>query len=90
MVKMDHLCLFLFANAWVGNAKTLKHALEIETANDHWVVVREEYDDCFIEIEGFTVPLKLLPVALGDFDVVIRIDWLLANQSIIDCNKRIV
>lgn len=41
------------------NAKTLEHALEIETADDHWVVVREEYDDCSIKIEGSVLPLKL-------------------------------
>nr|KAJ0192365.1 hypothetical protein LSAT_V11C800454700 [Lactuca sativa] len=72
------------------NAKTLEHALEIETADDHWVVVREEYDDCSIEIEGSVLPLKLLPIALGDFDIVIGMDWLSKNQAIIDCENRIV
>nr|KAJ0192029.1 hypothetical protein LSAT_V11C800409330 [Lactuca sativa] len=72
------------------NAKTLERALEIETADDHWVLVREEYDDCSIEIEGGVVPLKLLPIALGDFDIVIGMDWLSANQAIIDCENRIV
>nr|KAJ0207852.1 hypothetical protein LSAT_V11C500228720 [Lactuca sativa] len=72
------------------NAKTLEHALEIETADDHWVVVRVEYDDCSIEIEGGVVPLKLLPIALGDFDIVIGMDWLLKNQAIIDCENMIV
>nr|KAJ0208383.1 hypothetical protein LSAT_V11C500276030 [Lactuca sativa] len=72
------------------NAKTLEHALEIETADDHWVVVREEYDDFSIEIEGGVVPLKLLPTALGDFDIVIGMDWLSANQAIIDCEHKIV
>ncbi|KAL7605412.1 hypothetical protein Lser_V15G19112 [Lactuca serriola] len=72
------------------NAKTLEHALEIETVDDHWVVVREEYDDCSIEIEGGVVSLKLLLIALGDFDIVIWMDWLLANQAIIDCENRIV
>nr|KAJ0221761.1 hypothetical protein LSAT_V11C200066770 [Lactuca sativa] len=72
------------------NAKTLEHALEIETADDHWVVVREEYDDCSINIECGVVPLKLLLIALGDFDIVIGMNWLSANQAIIDCENRIV
>nr|KAJ0213461.1 hypothetical protein LSAT_V11C400194320 [Lactuca sativa] len=51
-----------FCKNLVRNAKTLEHALEIETADDHWVLVREEYDDCSNEIEGGVVPLNLLPI----------------------------
>nr|KAJ0201894.1 hypothetical protein LSAT_V11C600326700 [Lactuca sativa] len=61
------------------NAKTLEHALEIETVDDHWVVVREEYDDCSIEIEGGVLPLKLLPIAPGDFDIVVG--WIGCRQT---------
>nr|KAJ0216260.1 hypothetical protein LSAT_V11C300142470 [Lactuca sativa] len=79
-----------FSKCQGRNAKTLEHALEIETPDDHWVVVTEEYDECSIEIEGSIVPLKLLPTGLGDFDVVIGMDWLSENQAIIDCENRTV
>lgn len=49
-----------------------------------------EYNDCSIEIEGCIVSLKLLPIALSDFDVVIEMDWLSVNQAIIDYEKRVV
>ena len=70
--------------------KPLSSALEVETAEDNRVVIREEYDDCNIQIDSRSIPLKLLPITLGEFDVIIGMDWLAKNQAKIVCDKKII
>ncbi|KAI3672993.1 hypothetical protein L6452_39099 [Arctium lappa] len=70
--------------------KPLSSALEVETADDNRVTIREEYDDCDIQIDGRSIPLRLLPMTLGEFDIIIGMDWLAENQSRIMCNKKII
>ena len=70
--------------------KPLSSALEVETTDDNRVVIKEEYDDCNIQIDGRSIPLKLLPITLGEFDVIIGMDWLAKNQAKIVCDKKII
>ncbi|KAI3770484.1 hypothetical protein L6452_01618 [Arctium lappa] len=51
---------------------------------------REEYDDYNIQIDGRSIPLRLLPMTLGEFDIIIGMDWLAENQAKIMCNKKII
>ena len=70
--------------------KPLNSALEVEAVEDNRVVIREEYDDCNIQIDGRSIPLKLLPITLGEFDVIIGMDWLAKNKAKIVCDKKII
>ena len=46
--------------------------------------------DCEIAIEGFIFPVDLLPFELGEFDVILGMDWLARNDAKIDCkNKKV-
>ncbi|KAI3748391.1 hypothetical protein L6452_11427 [Arctium lappa] len=70
--------------------KPLSSALEVETADDNRMTIKEEYDDCDIQIDGRSIPLRLLPMTLGEFDIIIGMDWLAENQARIMCNKKII
>ncbi|KAI3510609.1 hypothetical protein L1887_17736 [Cichorium endivia] len=71
-------------------AKKLDFPILVEIANDSHVMVHEVYNNCFIEIEECIVPLKLLPMAIREFDVVIGMDWLAENDASILYKKKII
>ncbi|KAI3505152.1 hypothetical protein L1887_27074 [Cichorium endivia] len=68
----------------------LNKALLIETANEGHVIIRKVYDKCTIQIEDSIIPVRLLPIAIHSFDVVIGMDWLSEHQADISCAKKII
>ena len=43
-----------------------------------------------IRINGKELPVWLMPICLGKFDVVLGMDWLSKNHAEIICNKKMV
>ncbi|XP_074318774.1 uncharacterized protein LOC141655603 [Silene latifolia] len=48
------------------------------------------YKDCTITIEENPFLVDLVQLDLHDFDIILEMDWLIANHVLIDCHKRIV
>ncbi|XP_076905064.1 uncharacterized protein LOC143560706 [Bidens hawaiensis] len=46
--------------------------------------------NCTISLNGHTIPIDLMPMELGEFDIVIGMDWLDLYQAKIICDKNIV
>ncbi|KAI3790873.1 hypothetical protein L2E82_04266 [Cichorium intybus] len=67
----------------------LDKELLIKTANEGHVIVRQAYDNRTIQIEDSIIPVRLLPIAIRCFDVVIEMDWLSEHQVDISCAKKI-
>jgi hypothetical protein len=44
--------------------------------------------NCVIKIEGHELPLELLPMRIGGFDIVLGMDWLTANRANINCAQK--
>ncbi|KAI3735110.1 hypothetical protein L6452_14598 [Arctium lappa] len=48
------------------------------------VTVKEVYDGCSIVIDEQSFPLRLYPMGMGEFDVIVGMDWLASNDAHID------
>ncbi|KAK1372774.1 hypothetical protein POM88_028967 [Heracleum sosnowskyi] len=70
--------------------KPLSGMLTIEIANQDRIAVSSYYPRCEIEILGNRFYVDLLPFKLGEFDVILGMDWLTEYDASIDCkNKRV-
>ncbi|KAD4178196.1 hypothetical protein E3N88_26787 [Mikania micrantha] len=68
----------------------LSSPLEIEVADSKSFLVFNVYRNCKISIEGEDFAIELIPMMLGEFDVVVGMDWLSLNQANIVCNRKVV
>ncbi|GJW43603.1 putative reverse transcriptase domain-containing protein, partial [Tanacetum coccineum] len=72
------------------DACRLDRAFIVETANGKEVKISKIFEDCSINIDGNEFPVRLMPMRLGGFDVVLGMDWLSDNNAEIVCNKKMV
>ena len=68
----------------------LNKPIETETADGITLLVHDEYSISLIEIEDVVFPIRLLPITLAEFDIVMGIDWLSANRTKIICFSNLV
>ncbi|KAI3762252.1 hypothetical protein L1987_52677 [Smallanthus sonchifolius] len=73
-----------------GPTVRLNETFEVETAIGKTMKVAEVIQDCFINLEGNIFPVRLYPMILKGFNVVLGIDWLAANDAQIICNQKAV
>ncbi|KAL8133741.1 hypothetical protein AgCh_008979 [Apium graveolens] len=66
----------------------LDEPLTIEVANKDKVPVKQFCPSCFLEISGYMFHVDLIPFELGDFDVILGMDWLSRYRANIDCKKK--
>ncbi|XP_074351340.1 uncharacterized protein LOC141690434 [Apium graveolens] len=65
--------------------------LSIILANQDRVSVNRIYPHCSIEISEHVIPANLIPFQLGEFDVMLGMDWLTSFSAQIDCkDKKVV
>ena len=48
---------------------------EVETVEGRSVVISKVVRGCHIDLDGHKIPIKLYPMILGEFDVVLGMDW---------------
>ncbi|KAJ9535649.1 LOW QUALITY PROTEIN: hypothetical protein OSB04_un001198 [Centaurea solstitialis] len=68
----------------------LVNPLDVEIADGNIISVTEICDNCFLDIDGNVFPIRLLPVDISSFDVVIGMDWLSLNEAEIICAKKMI
>ncbi|XP_074377831.1 uncharacterized protein LOC141719357 [Apium graveolens] len=68
----------------------LAEPLTIEVANQDRVSVSQFYPKCQLEIHGHSFSADLIPIELGEFDVIIGMDWLSQHKADIDCKKKMI
>ena len=65
-----------------------KCALTVETASQDRIVVNQICPRCGIEIIGHKSYVCLIPFELGEFDVILGMDWLSEYHARIDCKSK--
>jgi hypothetical protein len=60
----------------------------VEMANGQEAKVDKVLNNCAIKIGDHELPLELLPMRIGGFDVVLGMDWLTANKANINCAQK--
>ncbi|KAL8110065.1 hypothetical protein AgCh_025971 [Apium graveolens] len=63
----------------------LEPNLIIEVANQEKVIVNKVYPDCVMVIEGRHFSVDLISFKLGEFEVILGMDWLSNNEAQIKC-----
>ena len=68
--------------------KPLERTLVIEVANQDRVPVDQVCPNCKIEIGGYLFHADLIPFKMGEFDVILGMDWLVDCDAQIECRKK--
>ncbi|KAI3672432.1 hypothetical protein L6452_38520 [Arctium lappa] len=72
------------------NACRLDKSYTVETADGGQSKVDEVINGCTIIIDDKEFPVRLMPMHLRGFDVVLGMDWLSENHAQILCNKKMI
>ncbi|XP_071702898.1 uncharacterized protein [Rutidosis leptorrhynchoides] len=79
-----------YANCLNKTLKNLEFPLEVEIADGKVVIAAGVYKDCDIEFGSESFKIDLVPITLGEFDIVIGMDWLDRNEADISCHEKYV
>ena len=64
--------------------------LKVKVANSDRTTIDRIYLNCTIELEGKEIPIDLIPLPMGEFDIVIGMDWLAKHEAIISCKNKLL
>ena len=59
-------------------------------ANGKLIEADQELPNCDLTPANHVFKINLLPVSLGSFDIVVRMDWLSKHQAEIVCHEKII
>lgn len=62
----------------------------VETVDGSEILIKKQYVDCRLEIDGNVFLINLKPIFMREFDIVIGMDWLASNNAQIVCNKKLL
>jgi hypothetical protein len=62
----------------------------IELANGKLIEAKHIVIDCQLELLSHKLPIDLMPIVIGSFDIIVGMDWLTKNQAEIICAEKIV
>ncbi|GKE84746.1 putative reverse transcriptase domain-containing protein, partial [Tanacetum coccineum] len=69
---------------------TLDHYYDVELADERIIRLNTILRGCTLNLLNHPFNINLIPVELGSFDAIIRMDWLTKYQAIIVCAKKII
>ncbi|KAJ9550617.1 hypothetical protein OSB04_014662 [Centaurea solstitialis] len=62
----------------------------VETIDGGQVELEEVIDGCMISIDDKELPVRLMSIRLGCFDVVLGMDWLSDNHALIESDTKVI
>ncbi|XP_071699698.1 uncharacterized protein [Rutidosis leptorrhynchoides] len=68
----------------------LDSSLQVEIADGRFSVANGVYKNCVIDFRTEKFDIDLVPITLGEFDVVVGMDWLDHNRANLDCHEKFV
>ncbi|XP_076937189.1 uncharacterized protein LOC143604670 [Bidens hawaiensis] len=78
----------LFTKHLLVEPSPLEYTLSISTPMGSSIIISHIYRDCHIHIDSIERKADLLPMQMGDFDVILGMDWLSRHRVTIDCHLR--
>ncbi|XP_052622334.1 uncharacterized protein LOC128127699 [Lactuca sativa] len=79
-----------FGGRLVLHVDKLDNALVVEVVSGKFIPISNCIKNIVIDLNGNKFHVELLPIELNDFDVVLGMDWLSANDAEILCKKNIL
>ncbi|KAL8104556.1 hypothetical protein AgCh_028680 [Apium graveolens] len=77
-----------FANRLNCDKKGMSEAMSIVIVNQEKILVSQFYSQCEIDISGHKFSADLILFKLGEFDIILGMDWLGKNNAQIDCRSK--
>ena len=68
--------------------ETLEKPLHVSSLLGARVSVDQICRDCELEISGILLTVDLRVMDMSEFDIILRIDWLMAHRVVIDYDRR--
>nr|GEY36115.1 putative reverse transcriptase domain-containing protein [Tanacetum cinerariifolium] len=72
----------------LGTNVVTDHSYEAESADGRVVSTNTILKGCSLNLLNHLFEIDLLPIELGTFDVIIRMDWLILHDYVIVCGKK--
>nr|GEV37217.1 putative reverse transcriptase domain-containing protein [Tanacetum cinerariifolium] len=69
---------------------TLDHDYDVELADEKIIRVNTIIRGCTLDFLNHSFNIDLIPIELGSFDIIIRVDWLVKYHAVIVCDEKIV
>nr|GEX51573.1 hypothetical protein [Tanacetum cinerariifolium] len=66
----------------------VNHTYEVELADGRVVSTNTILKGCALNLVNHLFEIDLMPIELGTFDVIIRMDWLILHDAVIVCGKK--
>nr|GFA45031.1 hypothetical protein [Tanacetum cinerariifolium] len=66
----------------------IDHSYEVELADGRVVSTNTIFKGCALNLVNHLFEIDLMPIELGTFDVIIRMDWLILHDAVIVCRKK--
>ncbi|MGI4673398.1 hypothetical protein ACR2XN_28445, partial [Klebsiella pneumoniae] len=66
----------------------LEDSLQVEIANHELIPVNQIHLGCKLKIGEHLFSIDLIPFKLGEFDIMLGMDWLSSNNAQIDCKGK--
>ncbi|KAJ9561114.1 hypothetical protein OSB04_006274 [Centaurea solstitialis] len=70
--------------------RQLESKFEVEAVDNYFAEIGEVYEGCHISVEGHDFPIRLHPIGMGEFDVILGIDWLWKYDATLVCGKKMI
>ena len=64
--------------------------LDVEITDNKILNVASVFRSCKIEISGVKFPIDLIPIVMKEINVIVGMDWLGRNQTMIDCDRQLI
>nr|GEY97540.1 putative reverse transcriptase domain-containing protein [Tanacetum cinerariifolium] len=71
-----------------NNYNSNHHSYEVELADGRVVSTNTILRGCALNLVNHLFEIDLMPIELGTFDVIIRMDWLILHDAVIVCGKK--
>ncbi|GJT75499.1 reverse transcriptase domain-containing protein [Tanacetum coccineum] len=79
-----------FSQNFIIPTNKLNPSLDVEVAGNKIIHVVSVFQNCEIEIDNEKFPVDLIPMPMGEINVVIGVDWLSKNEAIISCQNKLI
>ncbi|GJY58479.1 reverse transcriptase domain-containing protein [Tanacetum coccineum] len=80
----------LFSQNFNVPISQLKPPLDVEIENNKIIHVANVFQNCEVEIDNENFLIDLIPMPMGEIDVVIGMDWLSKYDAIISCQNKLI
>ncbi|VFQ98694.1 unnamed protein product [Cuscuta campestris] len=86
---LSYLCASMPVSSNIPR-ENLENPVIVSNPLGHSLCLKYIYPDCPLVVQGKSFPANLIELPHREFDVILGMDWLTANQAIVDCGAHTV